>query len=64
MDLGLKDKTAIVTGAGQGRGRQIALTLAEEGAKVAINIFIRSALGRWLTRLRALVDRPLVFREM
>lgn len=33
----LQDKAAIVTGATRGIGRQIALTLAEEGANVVIN---------------------------
>jgi len=39
MDLGLKDRVAIVTGAGRGIGRQIALTLAEDGAQVVANDF-------------------------
>lgn len=36
MELGLKGKIAVVTGAGQGMGRGIALCLAGEGADVAI----------------------------
>src|SRR5438552_9997106 len=36
MDLGLKDKVALVTGASKGTGKANALTLAAEGARVAV----------------------------
>jgi NAD(P)-dependent dehydrogenase (short-subunit alcohol dehydrogenase family) len=37
MDLRLKDQIALITGAASGVGREIALTLAAEGASVAVN---------------------------
>ena len=37
MNLDLKDKVALVTGASQGLGKATCLLLASEGAKVAVN---------------------------
>jgi 3-oxoacyl-[acyl-carrier protein] reductase len=39
MDLGLKDKIALVTGGGRGVGRGVCMRLASEGAKVVVNDF-------------------------
>ncbi len=50
MDLGLKDKRALVTGASRGLAYATALLLAKEGCKVAIN-------GRAEDKLEAAADR-------
>ncbi|MDI6733331.1 MAG: 3-oxoacyl-[acyl-carrier-protein] reductase [Planctomycetota bacterium] len=36
MNYGLKDKVALITGAGRGIGREIALALADEGCHIAL----------------------------
>src|SRR5262245_5712500 len=42
----LKDKVAVVTGAGRGIGRGVALALAEAGAKVVVNDYGVTTEGR------------------
>lgn len=53
MDLGLKDKIALVTGASKGLGFAAAHCLAQEGARVAINARESGKLAEAAARLQA-----------
>jgi 3-oxoacyl-[acyl-carrier protein] reductase len=53
MDLGLKDRAAIVTGASQGIGKAIALSLSQEGAKVTICARNKDALTKTAKEIEA-----------
>ncbi len=53
MDLGLRGKAAVVTGASKGIGRSIALRLADEGAGVAVCARGEPALREAEAELRA-----------
>lgn len=54
MDLGIKDKVAIVTGGSRGLGRMSALALAREGVNVAICGRTESTLNTAVKELKAL----------
>jgi len=51
MDLGIKDKKALITGAGRGIGKSIAINLAKEGCKVAIVSRTKSDLEKLMKEL-------------
>src|SRR5438876_4400650 len=57
MDLGLKDRTAIVCGASSGMGLAIAEALVDEGAHVAMFARRRDVLEREAERIGALAVR-------
>jgi 3-oxoacyl-[acyl-carrier protein] reductase len=53
MDLGVKDKVAIVAASSKGLGRASALTLAREGAKVTVNGRDAASLKKTADEIRA-----------
>lgn len=55
MDLGLKDKLALISGSTKGIGFAIARTLAAEGARVLVNGRTESSVAEALASLRAAV---------
>jgi 3-oxoacyl-[acyl-carrier protein] reductase len=57
MDLNLQQRVALITGAGQGIGRAIALTLAQEGATIAVNDINPETAQRTVEEIRDLGQR-------
>jgi NAD(P)-dependent dehydrogenase (short-subunit alcohol dehydrogenase family) len=62
MDLGLKDKVAVITGGSQGIGRAAALRLAQEGASVVIAARGPDLLDKVATEIRAAGGRVAIAR--
>lgn len=64
MDLGLKDRVAIVAGASKGLGRAVAEELAREGAQVAICSRAAEPLERAAAEIQRSTAREVFFRSV
>jgi len=64
MDLGLKDKVALVTGAGSqiGFGKAIALTLAGDGCDIIVNDIDLEGAGQTVSEVEALGRRAIALK--
>lgn len=62
MELGIKDKLAVVTGASKGIGKGIALALAQEGARVAFVARDKARLEETLKELPGGASRHRLFQ--
>ncbi len=61
MDLGIKDKVALVTGAGRGLGRRVALALAKEGCRVVVGDVNQEGVNKVAEEIKALNGQALPF---
>ena len=62
MDLRLKDQVAIITGAGQGMGEAIAISLAQEGVDVVVADVNIDAVEDTAKKIRAIGRKSLAFK--
>ena len=62
MDLGLKDRVALVAASSQGIGKAVALALAREGTKLAICARTKSAISAASDEIRAATDADVLAR--
>ena len=62
MDLGLKDRVALVAASSQGMGKAVALALAREGAKLAICARTASAISAAADEIRAATGADVLSR--
>ena len=62
MELGIKDKVAIITGASEGIGKAIAFGLAKEGVKVAISARREDVLKKTCTEIKETGAEVLCFK--
>lgn len=61
MDLGINDRVALVTGAGRGLGRRVALSLAKEGCRVAVGDVNREGVKQVAEEIKGLNGQALPF---
>lgn len=63
MDLGLKDRVALVAASSQGMGKAVAMALAREGAKLAICARTASAIAAAADEIRAATGAEVLARS-
>jgi 3-oxoacyl-[acyl-carrier protein] reductase len=64
MDLGLKDRVALVAASSQGLGKAVAMGLAKEGAKLALCARTESTLDAAAEEIRRATGAPLMTRAL
>ena len=63
MELGIKNKIALVTGSSRGIGKSCALSLAKEGVKVVISGRDKNTLNNTLTEIKELSPQSIAIQS-